>query len=114
MRTIKFRFLTKPRKETYFMYQKIMHLVLISLKESNYLRRHTADFLLKFCDGNSEKSSLTESDFKKLKEMSEAIIVSDTAEKVNKFNLSKIPLLLRLFPLIFEIKFIFGDIDFKF
>ncbi|KII73825.1 hypothetical protein RF11_08196 [Thelohanellus kitauei] len=98
------------RNTEYKTYKTVLAMIIISFYESNYMDKRSADYCLKLIEGNSETPSEIQVYSDYVENSFDNIVDTDT--KIS--NKLSIPALLRLFILMFEMKFIFDDLDSKF
>ncbi|KII71112.1 hypothetical protein RF11_11753 [Thelohanellus kitauei] len=96
------------------LYNQIMRKVVIFLNESNYLDQKTAKDFMQLLNPNIIFSSNVEGDPNDIRSNSDDVVLYNASTETNA--LSKLPLhaLFNWFYLIYEMKFMFGDINSKF
>ncbi|KII64506.1 hypothetical protein RF11_12617 [Thelohanellus kitauei] len=88
-------------------YKQIMAILVHIFNESNYLDESTADYLTKLCNTNSSYSCISGT-------ISDSMHVSNISSTAVSLQNPPLLVLLLWFSLIYEIKFIYGDINSKF
>ncbi|KII70467.1 hypothetical protein RF11_02125 [Thelohanellus kitauei] len=95
--------------DKYKKYKQIMADVILSFNESNYLGKDKANHYTELCNLHSHNLS----PIKSIPDNSGTIVASNTSPPSTLLHNLPFLGLLRYFILIFELKFIFGDIDSK-
>ncbi|KII69278.1 hypothetical protein RF11_04458 [Thelohanellus kitauei] len=93
----------------YQIYKEIMSMVVNSLNESNFLDKKMAEYFVKCLKENSDHLSPNECNTNK----SDSLAISTSSTQEDKLQYQPIRLLFTWFKLIFELKFMFGDITSK-
>ncbi|KII60856.1 hypothetical protein RF11_00609 [Thelohanellus kitauei] len=98
----------------YQMCNQAMSMTVRSFNESNYLDQHTAEYYIRVCESSSNNSSpIPIDDDDDSYNTSDSTSVSDISPHTTMLSDLPIPVLLRWFIMIFEMKFLFGDISSK-
>ncbi|KII73488.1 hypothetical protein RF11_13754 [Thelohanellus kitauei] len=114
MKSYKIKFVEHGRSTEFKTYKKIMEMTVYIFNKSNYLDKIMADDCVSSCDSNSRNSSSISSTTDNSETISDNRSVPAKFTPKFLFQLSEFHKLWSWFNLVYEYKFIYGDINSKF
>ncbi|KII61984.1 hypothetical protein RF11_14141 [Thelohanellus kitauei] len=97
----------------YNVYKQVMASTLHSFNESNYLEKNTAHTFMGKCNANPSNFTTIDVRHTNSETMHDTNVSSNIPDQTNTGHIIPIDALLKFFTLIYELKFIFGDINSK-
>ncbi|KII63289.1 hypothetical protein RF11_04947 [Thelohanellus kitauei] len=97
----------------YQLYQRIMTWIVMLFNQQNTLSEQTAKYFSNLCDSNTNDSLPDDLTFDRITSLATRVSLNMESNS-NIFYRSQIDILLRLFMLIYELKYIYGGISSKF
>ncbi|KII67462.1 hypothetical protein RF11_07454 [Thelohanellus kitauei] len=92
-------------------YTNVMEMILISFNESNYIEKRKAEYLMSLCEDFLKRLPEIQSDETHCGIYSDSMTVANTSYGTKLYMKNTLLGILRWFVLIYELKFIFGDIN---
>ncbi|KII61038.1 hypothetical protein RF11_02283 [Thelohanellus kitauei] len=100
--------------DEYKRYKRVLAAIIGSFNDRNYLDRNTSNYYMRWLDEYSSSSSQMTSDIDDFNRLAESMETLNLSSPLNIPTEPSLKELLKWFTLIYEFKFIFGDISCKF